>query len=56
MVLSIGEKECPRTKQHFNVVEAAKKYGVKLIVYSGFLIVKIIKIKWLMLINIQKKY
>ena len=37
MVSSIGEKECPRSKQHLNVVEAAKKCGVKLIVYSGFL-------------------
>ena len=37
MVSSIGEKECPRTKSHLNLVEAVKKCEVKLIVYSGFL-------------------
>ena len=37
MVSSVGEPNYPRAKQHLNVVEAAKKCGVKLIVYSGFL-------------------
>ena len=32
-----GDAKCPRDKQHLNVVEAAKKCGVKLVVYSGFL-------------------
>ena len=36
MVSSIGEPNYPRDKQHLNVVEAAKKCGVKLIVYSSF--------------------
>lgn len=37
MVSSVGEPNYPRDKQHLNAVEAAKKCGVKLIVYSGFL-------------------
>ena len=37
MVSSIGEANYPRSKQHLNVIEAAKKCNVKLIVYSGFL-------------------
>ena len=37
MISSLGDRDCPRAKQHLNVVEAAKKCGVKLIVYSGFL-------------------
>ncbi len=37
MVLSIGEIECPRTKQHFNVVEAVKKCEIKLIINLGYL-------------------
>ena len=37
MISSLGEVNCPRAKQHLNVIEAAKKCGVKLIVYSGFL-------------------
>ena len=37
MVSSIGDANCPRSKQHLNVIEAAKKCNVKLIVYSGFL-------------------
>ena len=37
MVLSIGEKECLRTKQHLNLVEAVKKCEVKLIIYSVYL-------------------
>ena len=37
MVSSIGDKDCPRDKQHLNVIEAAKKCKVKLVVYSGFL-------------------
>ena len=35
-VSSIGDKECPRDKQHLNVVEASKKCGVKLIIYTSF--------------------
>ena len=36
MVSSVGEPNYPREKQHLNVVEAAKKCNVKLIVYSSF--------------------
>ena len=36
MVSSIGEPNYPREKQHLNVVEAAKKCGVKLVVYTSF--------------------
>jgi hypothetical protein len=36
MVSSIGDANCPRSKQHLNVIEAVKKCGVKLLVYSGF--------------------
>ena len=36
MVSSIGEPNYPREKQHLNVVEAANKCNVKLIVYSSF--------------------
>ena len=37
MVLSIGEKECSRTKSHLNLVEAAKKCEIKLIINLGYL-------------------
>ena len=37
MVSSIGEANYPRSKQHLNVIKAAKKCNVKLFVYSGFL-------------------
>ena len=37
MISSIGEKECPRTKQHLNLVEAVKKCEVKLNINSGYL-------------------
>ena len=37
MVSSIGEKECPRTKSHLNLVEAVKKCEVKLIINLGYL-------------------
>ena len=37
MVSSVGEPNYPRDKQHLNVVEAAKKCKVKLIVYSSFI-------------------
>ena len=37
MVSSIGDANCPRSKQHLNVIEAAKKCNIKLIVYSSFL-------------------
>ena len=36
MVSSVGTPEFPREVQHSNVVNAAKKCGVKLIVYSSF--------------------
>ena len=36
MVSSVSEPNYPRDKQHLNVIEAAKKCGVKLIVYSSF--------------------
>lgn len=36
MVSSVGEPNYPRDKQHLNVIEAAKKCNVKLIVYSSF--------------------
>ena len=36
MVSSVGEPNSPRSQQHMNVVEAAKKCNVKLIVYSSF--------------------
>lgn len=36
MVSSVGDKDCPREKQHLNVIEAAKKCGVKLVVYTSF--------------------
>ena len=36
MVSSVGEPIYPREKQHLNVVEAAKKCGVKLVVYTSF--------------------
>lgn len=36
MISSIGTPESPREIQHSNVINAAKKCGVKLIVYSSF--------------------
>ena len=36
MVSSVGEPIYPREKQHLNVVEAAKKCGIKLVVYTSF--------------------
>ena len=36
MVSSVGTPEYPREIQHTNVINAAKKCGVKLIVYSSF--------------------
>ncbi len=38
MVSSIGESNCPRSKQHLNVIEATEKCNILInCFYSGFL-------------------